>query len=289
MISPSIISILSFLGKGVKTIVGIRHVYKEGRENSLQHRLFKFISRFNKHVKYYAISDYTKREWVKYSKVKENNCSTIYNSIPKKFFEAKTDKDNFRAELGIPKSAKVAVYVGRYAAYKGLDIAFDALKTEVYKHNLYLLFIGHPDLDVPGTSQMLKRINSDIDTQGLRDNIRFLGVRNDIDRVMASSDVLVHPTRTEAFGRSLAEALAAGLPVVATNVEAVPEVLSDTHSILVPVNSALALRNAVVSILTKNSSELASIKSSGRARAEAFGINKRAQAMIDLFNGSDIY
>ena len=284
MVSPSIISILSFLGKDVRTIIGLRHVYKEGRESSLQHRLFKTISSWNKYVKYYAISEYAKKEWVKYSKVKEDDCLVVYNSIPKKFFEAKEDRDAFRSELGIPKCAKVAIFVGRYAAYKGIDVVFDALKSEVYKHNLYLLFIGHPDLDVPGTDQILKRISRDIDSEGLREKIRFLGVRNDIDRVMASSDVLVHPTRTEAFGRSLAEALAAGLPIVATDVEAVPEVLCGTHSILIPVDSTLALKNAVISILNKSSTELSCIKSLGCTRAKRFGIEERANAMVDLFD-----
>ena len=71
---------------------------------------------------------------------------------------------------------------------------------------------------------------------------------------MASADVLVHPAFMEGFGLTLVEAMAARLPVVATNVDAIPEILAQTSSLMVPAREPDALREAVLATLTCKSS-----------------------------------
>ena len=283
MISPSIISILSFLGDRVKTIIGIRNIYKIRRERSIQQRVLKFIARLNKNVEFYSISNYARNAWLKYSQISEKKCAVIYNSIPNEFFDVEPERHKLRLELGIPKDAEVIVYVGRLAKYKGIDVAFNALKEDLHLNNRYLLFVGRQDLLVSGTSQMLDQINNEINEKNLHKHVRFLGIRNDIARIMASSDVLIHPSRTEAFGRSLAEALAVQLPIVASNAEAIPEILSGTLSLLVDVNSTGKVRTAVLEFLNKQPVEIKIIKSRGLEKAQSFRIEERTELMIDLF------
>jgi glycosyltransferase involved in cell wall biosynthesis len=100
---------------------------------------------------------------------------------------------------------------------------------------------------------------------------------------MASSDLLVHPTRIEGFGLVLAEALAAGLPVVASNVEGIPEVLAGTDSVMVPPDDPEALRGAVLKTLNRTPDEAAEAIEKGRIRAQDFRITNRTDAMINLF------
>lgn len=283
MISPSIISILSFLGDRVKTVIGIRHVYKVRREKSIQQRILKLIARLNRNVEFYSISNYARNAWLKYSQISAKKCAVIYNSIPNEFFDAAPDRQQLRLDLGIPKDAEVIVYVGRLAKYKGVDVAFNALKEDLHFNNRYLIFVGHQDLGVSGTSKMLDQMHTEINERNLHKHVRFLGIRNDIARIMASSDVLIHPSRTEAFGRSLAEALAAQLPIVASDAEAIPEILSGTLSILVNVNITEKVRAAVLESLNREYAETKVVRSQGLRKAQSFRIEERVNLMVGLF------
>ena len=283
MISPSIISILSFLGDRVKTVIGIRHVYKVHREKSIQHRILKLIARLNSNVEFYSISNYARNAWLKYSQISPKKCAVIYNSIPNEFFDAAPDRQQLRLDLGIPKDAEVIVYVGRLAKYKGVDVAFNALKEDLHFNNRYLIFVGHQDLGVSGTSKMLDQMHAEINERNLHKHVRFLGIRNDIARIMASSDVLIHPSRTEAFGRTLAEALAAQLPIVASDAEAIPEILSGTLSTLVNVNITEKVRAALLESLNREYEETKMVRSQGLRKAQSFRIEERVNLMIGLF------
>jgi len=101
---------------------------------------------------------------------------------------------------------------------------------------------------------------------------------------MASSDVLVHSARIEGFGLILVEAMAAGLPVVASNVQGIPEVLAGTDSIMVPPDTPAELRKAVLKTLHRTPKEIISSVTKGRKRAESFRTGKRTDAIIKLFN-----
>jgi glycosyltransferase involved in cell wall biosynthesis len=85
---------------------------------------------------------------------------------------------------------------------------------------------------------------------GLGDRVQFLGERRDVEAVLAEHDLFVLPSRSEAFPNALIEAMATGLPVVATNVGGIPEVVRDgVNGRLVPPNDAAALASAVVALM----------------------------------------
>lgn len=283
MLSPSVIACWGLKGLGVAHVVGIRHVYRRDREKSKQHKFLRFSVRCNNKVRFYAISDFGCEHWIEFSGTLPKYSRTIHNSIPDSFFNVRANKNELRQELEIPEDACLAIYVGRYAAYKGIDTLLNALGPILVNNNMYLLYVGSPDLSVAGTEIMLEQMKTLISNENWNEVVRFLGQRNDIPNLLASADVLVHVTRTEAFGRTLAEAMAAGLPVVASNVEAVPEVLEGSDSIMVPENDPLALRQAVLKTLHRKPDEAACAIEKGRIRAEDFRIGKRTDAMIELF------
>ena len=86
---------------------------------------------------------------------------------------------------------------------------------------------------------------------GLGDRVRFLGHRGDVPRLMQAVDVMVHPSiEAEPFGRTLVEAMLAGVPVIATDAGAAADILeSGRAGTLVPPNDAQALARAVASVL----------------------------------------
>jgi glycosyltransferase involved in cell wall biosynthesis len=85
---------------------------------------------------------------------------------------------------------------------------------------------------------------------GVAPDVEFLGFRGDVPRVLAALDVFVLSTRTEGMGIAILEAMAAGVPVVASAVGGVPEVVEDgVTGRLFAAGEAAALRDAVVEIL----------------------------------------
>src|SRR6185312_11623396 len=89
--------------------------------------------------------------------------------------------------------------------------------------------------------------------RGLADRVYFLGHRNDVPKLMMAVDVMVHPSiDPEPFGRTLVEAMLAGVPVIATNAGAAPDILEGGKAgTLVPPNDAAALARAIAAVLAR--------------------------------------
>ncbi|MBN1505719.1 MAG: glycosyltransferase family 4 protein [Sedimentisphaerales bacterium] len=282
-VSPTVLMSWAGLGLRARHVAGLHQVFKGDRENRWPHKFWRFSARCNRRIRYYAVSNNAAEQWTQYSGVERRYVRTIYNAIADECFAAASDRSKIRAELGIPADARLAIYVGRLAAYKGIDTLLDALGPILAEHRLFLLYVGCPDKDIPGTGEMLRRLKDRIAKEHWEDRVQFLGFRKDVPRLMASSDLLVHPTRIEGFGLVLAEAMAAGLPVVASDVEGIPEVVAGTESLMVRPDDPTALRQAVLEALNRTPSEASLAIEKARLRASEFRMERRADAMIRLF------
>lgn len=111
-------------------------------------------------------------------------------------------------------------------------------------------------------------------------NVCFLGHRSDLQSIFAASDVFVHAsTRPEPFGRSVVQAMLAGLPVIATRAGAIPEVVGDAGR-LVPAGDAGALAAA----LTMDAATRERLGREGRARALArFELNETTRRLEQVW------
>ncbi|GJM26401.1 MAG: glycosyl transferase family 1 [Phycisphaerae bacterium] len=130
------------------------------------------------------------------------------------------------------------LWVGRMDPIKGLDTLVDAVAKLATHRVVKLLLLG----DGPERT----RIESMVVDKSLQENVFFLGMRNDVDRLIKTADLFVFPSRTEGMPNALLEAMAGRLPIVATDVPGCHDLVADGKTgRLVSVDDSQALADAI--------------------------------------------
>jgi glycosyltransferase involved in cell wall biosynthesis len=146
------------------------------------------------------------------------------------------------------RDAPIVGFVGMFRPEKGIEYFLEmAAILRTARPDVRYLAVGG---ESAGERNWLARMQGHAAACGVDDVVHFAGLRTDIPEIMRTLDVLVVPSLTEGFGAVIVEANAAGVPVVASSVGGIPEVLEDgITGILVPPRSAAALAAAVQRIL----------------------------------------
>jgi len=179
--------------------------------------------------------------------------------------------------FGCPADAIVAGSVGWLTDIKGHGYLIDAvalLKQDF--PSLHLVIIGSGDRhDVLLQQAALL---------GLRDAVHLLGHRGDIDVCLAGMDLFVLPSLNEGMGRALVEAMAAGLPVIASRVGGIPAVVSHEQTgLLVPPGDAGALADAMRCVLNQPDWAAALGRSASRSVDSRYGSASMVQSIESIF------
>jgi glycosyltransferase involved in cell wall biosynthesis len=171
----------------------------------------------------------------------------------------------------VPESARVLVAVARLTEQKGIDVAIRALAE--LPEDVVLVVLGEgPE------RAALQRLAREL---GVDTRVFLLGRVPDVAAWLGRATVLVHPARWEGFGLGVLEAMLAGLPVVATNVSALPELVVDGETgVLVAPDDVYALARAVERAL-----EHPELGEGGRARARTeFSVARMADHTAAVYD-----
>ena len=119
---------------------------------------------------------------------------------------------------------------------------------------------------------------------GVLENIDFLGHRDDVSAVLSQADIFVLPSRSEAFPNAIMEAMATGLPVVASNVGGIPELVEDGRTgHLVQPGDATALADSVIALL-QQPQRLEEFGRAGRSKVEqSYSFDRMVAQFEDLY------
>jgi glycosyltransferase involved in cell wall biosynthesis len=150
--------------------------------------------------------------------------------------QASHDRHSARRTLGLPRDGFVVGWVGRLIKVKGGDLFLRALAT-LPDMPLLATIIGD------GPERMA--LESQAASLGLREGVRFAGQVDNAAHLFSAFDLFVLSSRSEGTPIALFEAMAAGVPIVATRVGGVPDVLSETEAYLVPPDDPGALSRAI--------------------------------------------
>jgi glycosyltransferase involved in cell wall biosynthesis len=149
----------------------------------------------------------------------------IPNGIDTKIFYPipKNKKHALRNSLGLPENATLVIFTGRLVSYKGLPVLLRAWKCFAKTQpNTILLLVGGGSVDIHNCETELREY---VRSNGLQGTVHFCGEVRNVHEYLQASDIFVFPTEKEAFGIALIEAMACGLPVVATPVGGSKDVL----------------------------------------------------------------
>jgi len=149
----------------------------------------------------------------------------VYNGIDFSEFDVLVPRrDALRAALreriGARRQSPIVVLVGELNERKGQHLIVEAApRLLAARPDAHIVFVGEGD----ARSSLVTSIRS----AGVERAVHLLGFRDDVPEILVSSDVLVLPSTVEGFGYVLIEAMAAGLPVVASHTSSIPEIVDD--------------------------------------------------------------
>ena len=208
----------------------------------------------------------------KYKLLPKDNIFNIGNGVDIKKFDPFNIKNtaSIKSNLQIPQTAFVIGCIARLVKEKGLIEFLDAAKNINKKYkDVYFLIIGE---------RLVSDHNSNVEKyildakQYLKENIIFLGLRDDIPEMISIMDLFCLPSWREGMPRSIIEAMMMKKPVLATNVRGSrEEVINKKTGLIVPIKSSLELRKAMIKIIEN------------RAMGIKFGKEGRKRALM-LYN-----
>jgi sugar transferase (PEP-CTERM/EpsH1 system associated) len=231
-----------------------------------------------------AVCDLARQVEIEYSGTVTEKVLTIYNGIDPNLRVSRAAQSQIghpsepiRKEFSIPLAAPLIGTVGRLHPTKGHQ---DLIKAFAHLHtqwpDVYLLLVGD--------GEMRHKLIRQADDLQLSNRIIFTGVREDISSILATLNLFVLPSLSEGMPNVILEAMATGLPVVATSVGGVPElVVNGVTGILTPPNNPTALAEAILELLHAPE-KAAAMGRAGRQRIKThFTIDRMVEQYESLY------
>ena len=223
-----------------------------------------------------AVSESARQHHLDIGGLRPDRTITIHNGIDLEPYRNPPDgsRRRVRSTLAIPADASVITTVAVQREPKGLQHMIRAMPAVLTAHPtaIYVL-VG----DGPHAASLA----AEVDALGVTESVRFAGATDDVPAFLAATDVFVLPSLTEALPTVIAEAMAASLPIVATTVGGIPEMVrhGDTATLVEPGDDQ-ALARSVIHLLDNPIQATAMGKSAYRSARERFSIEARAAELL---------
>ncbi|MEM3071799.1 MAG: glycosyltransferase [Candidatus Anstonellales archaeon] len=195
----------------------------------------------------------------------------IYNGVPTASYVSQPGK------VLQKEKNKIILHVGSFSTAKNHPLlieAFEIVQKECPETRLWLV----------GEGPNIPKVKSLVDEKGLSCCVSFLGIRDDVPTLIASSDIFVMSSDWEGLPLAVIEAMAAGKPVVTTNVGAIPEIVKDGESgIVVPPGNRENLANAILRLLRDHALRERMGNQAKKRAISSFDISRTAREYENLY------
>jgi len=198
----------------------------------IKSKIFIFLEKLASPItdKIIALTNRENEDYISYRVADEEKSVVIYSGIElNKFIDLPLEeKQNFKKELRIPENSLIVGTLGRLVPVKGPEFLVEAAKHIISKFpDTFFMLTGDGYLRLDLEKKALDF--------GLKENIIFLGWRDDAAKILSVYDVFVLPSLNEGMGRVLVEAMALGKPIVASRIGGIPDLVTHgKNGFLVP-------------------------------------------------------
>lgn len=207
--------------------------------------------------------------------VHPNNIQVIYNSI-KPFEVNKNIREESRTLFQASLTDIFVITIGRLVYEKGHEFLIKAMSKVVDLNMNVKVYIC-------GSGPLYNDLNRQIKDLNLEENVKLIGYTENLTKLLASADIFVLPSRWEGLPIALLEAMMAGLPIIATRVSGVEEVVNDQiHGLLVPTEDTDALAQAILQLAESQEQRIKMGFASRQHTLENYSISVMANQYIEL-------
>jgi len=270
----------------------IKEVQLEGTRISLTDKVLKklfVVSTIRRYLLkkadiFVSVSSETSKELFEY-RFKKNNIRLIPNSVDVNKFHtvSQEEKMRLRKDLHLPPNKFIATFVGRLVYRKGVDTLLRALKKILHDCiAFYILIIGSGKNQIDSCEKELKDL---VAKNGLERWVKFTGNVTDVEKYLQASDIFILPSRREGLCNALLEAMACGLPVIATRISGNEDVVKDKENgKLISIDDVEELAHAVLSLINDKSTMIVFGKKSRQTIVDKFSLAVVTEKYYNLYS-----
>lgn len=213
-----------------------------------------------------AISENSRQDAVRLLGLNPDRIQVIYPGVAGVYFDARAT----------PAERPYVLYIGAIEPRKNVDTLLDAWADSNLRRDFDLVIAGASGWSSEKTMARLASRPS---------GVRYLGYvpEDELPGLTAGAMAFVYPSLYEGFGLPVAQAMAAGVPVITSNASSLPEIAGE-GALLVDPRSADEIRSALEKLLTSPSLQQ-QLHSAGRARAEQYRWKNSARQSLEFFRG----
>jgi len=214
--------------------------------------------------------------YIKQVKADPSKVEVIYNAVDWAQLQATVSRDELRASVDVPPDAPLLTIIARLTEQKGHRILLDALVRPD---------LAHARLLVVGDGPLRQALESQAANLGLSPRVRFVGARRDLGNILAATDVFVMPSFWEGLPLAMVLAMGAGVPVVATRVAGIPEVVQDgVTGLLVPPGDSGELGAALSRVVNDDTTRVLLGQAARAFVGPRFGVDGYVKSVTGLYD-----
>ena len=209
--------------------------------------------------------------------VPPDKIEVVRSGVDLKKFGHSTNRAAVRSQMGLKKGQHLVLYVGRLRAVKGIEYglrAFAAAQSQLSSMHMALA----------GEGELLDHLKNIVRELNVSDHVTFLGVRNDLPDLLSGADSVLMPSLKEGFPRTAIEAMAAGKPIIATNVGGTSEAIIDGETgILIPAKNIEVMTSTLLRLVNDKDLQL-KLGEAGRQRStNNYSVNNYVTRLDELY------
>ena len=221
-----------------------------------------------------TVSDEVRHYCIEADGLAPQKVATLYNGVELDYFTPRNGIRNVRQQLGLEADSPIVLSVANISKVKGIDVLVKAAARVAQEISNVLFLVVGAKVD----AQYFKALEAQVAGLGIQKNVRFVGPSENVVPFLKAGDVFFLPSRSEGFSNALIEAMACGLPCVATKVGGNSEAITDgTNGFIVDSEDAESAASRILRLLREPAMANAMAEAAKRTVSERF----TSQVMID--------